>query len=154
MKMARRTLPTVTDTENFGRELAAELCAGDLVVLEGALGVGKTALTRGIASGLGVRGRVSSPTFVIAREHRPGGDRRNKAVGLVHVDAYRLLDSIDIHSRIDALDLDAGLDDAVVVVEWGKGLVEHLADRNLHVVLTRRHGSEVRIAEWEWAPGS
>src|SRR5690349_15895670 len=68
----RRELPTVADTEALGRELAAELRPGDLVVLDGPLGAGKTALTRGIAAGLGVEGRVSSPTFIIARQHRAG----------------------------------------------------------------------------------
>ena len=84
-------LPTTEDTEAFGRRLAIELAAGDLVVLDGPLGAGKTALARGIAAGLGVLGRVSSPTFIIAREHRagerPGG---GEPVAMVHVDAYRL----------------------------------------------------------------
>jgi tRNA threonylcarbamoyladenosine biosynthesis protein TsaE len=150
---ARRILPTVDDTENFGRELAAELHAGDLVVLEGGLGVGKTALTRGIAAGLGVRGRVSSPTFVIAREHRAGEHGNVATVGLVHVDVYRLLDSLDIGDQLDALDLDTGLEGAVVVVEWGAGLVEHLVDRHLRVVLARRPDSETRTVEWGWVPG-
>ncbi|MBB1045118.1 MULTISPECIES: tRNA (adenosine(37)-N6)-threonylcarbamoyltransferase complex ATPase subunit type 1 TsaE, partial [unclassified Dietzia] len=67
-----RTLPTVDDTRALGVELAGLLRAGDVVVLDGPLGAGKTALTTGIAAGLGVRGRVTSPTFVIARRHAPG----------------------------------------------------------------------------------
>lgn len=138
-----RPLPTVEDTEALGRELAAGLRAGDLVVLDGPLGAGKTALTRGIAAGLEVLGRVSSPTFVIARAHRPGA----RGVGLVHVDAYRLGGDLD---ELDALDLDADLDRAVVVVEWGRGVVEHLTDRHLLVRLVREPESDVRTASWEW----
>ncbi|GAB2722074.1 tRNA (adenosine(37)-N6)-threonylcarbamoyltransferase complex ATPase subunit type 1 TsaE [Nocardia thraciensis] len=145
----QRTLPTVEDTEALGRELAAELRPGDLVVLDGPLGAGKTALTRGIAAGLGVEGRVSSPTFIIARQHRAGS--RPGAVGMVHVDAYRLGGDLD---ELDALDLDTDLDDAVVVVEWGLGVVEHLADRHLRVLLRREPESETRTASWEWIGSS
>lgn len=115
----QRVLDTVEDTEAFGRELAATLRPGDLVVLDGPLGAGKTALTRGIAAGLGVAGRVSSPTFIIARAHkagvRPDG---TPGVAMVHVDAYRLAGDLD---ELDSLDLDTDLHHAVVVVEWGKG---------------------------------
>lgn len=142
-----RLLPEVTDTEALGRELAAGLRAGDLVVLDGPLGAGKTALTRGIASGLGVGGRVSSPTFVIARRH-PAGERADgPPVPLVHVDAYRLGGSLD---ELDALDLDTELDDAVVVVEWGSGMAERLTGRYLLVRMSREPESEVRTASWEW----
>ncbi|GAB4583298.1 tRNA (adenosine(37)-N6)-threonylcarbamoyltransferase complex ATPase subunit type 1 TsaE [Nocardia sp. IFM 10818] len=140
-----RMLPTVEDTERLGQELAAQLQAGDLVILDGPLGAGKTALTRGIAAGLGVQGRVSSPTFIIARQHRAGAEPGS--IGLVHVDAYRLGGDLD---ELDALDLDTDLDDAVVVVEWGLGVVEHLADRHLRVLLRREPDSDVRTAEWEW----
>ncbi|WP_227984224.1 tRNA (adenosine(37)-N6)-threonylcarbamoyltransferase complex ATPase subunit type 1 TsaE [Nocardia spumae] len=141
----RRQLPTVADTEALGRELAADLRPGDLVVLDGPLGAGKTALTRGIAAGLGVEGRVSSPTFIIARQHRAGA--RAGSIPLVHVDAYRLGGDLD---ELDALDLDADLHEAVVVVEWGLGVVEHLADRHLRVRLRREPESEIRTAIWEW----
>ncbi|MGW0248757.1 tRNA (adenosine(37)-N6)-threonylcarbamoyltransferase complex ATPase subunit type 1 TsaE [Nocardia goodfellowii] len=140
-------LPAVADTEALGRELAEELKAGDLVVLDGPLGAGKTALTRGIAAGLGVQGRVSSPTFIIARQHRAG----ERGVPLVHVDAYRLGGDLD---ELDALDLDTDLQDAVVVVEWGLGVVEHLADRHLRVRLSREPESDVRTAVWEWIAGT
>jgi tRNA threonylcarbamoyladenosine biosynthesis protein TsaE len=143
-------LPTVEDTEAFGRRLAAELRAGDLVVLDGPLGAGKTALTRGIAAGLGVEGRVTSPTFVIAREHRPGSPEGREPVGLVHVDAYRLGDGPNALDELDALDLDTDLTDTVVVVEWGGGLVEQLAGRHLRVRLRRDPGTDVRRAAWEW----
>ena len=150
-----RKLSTVDDTLQLGRELAAQLRAGDVVVLDGALGVGKTVLARGIAQGLGVQGRVTSPTFVIARSHRPGtpGD-----VGMVHVDAYRLLDGIQDDPRagdvllgeLDALDLDTELTDSVVVVEWGGGVVERLVERCLVVTLVRSPGSDQRHATWRW----
>ncbi|GAB4080495.1 tRNA (adenosine(37)-N6)-threonylcarbamoyltransferase complex ATPase subunit type 1 TsaE [Modestobacter muralis] len=130
-----RELPTVADTQAFGRELAALLRAGDLVVLAGPLGAGKTALTQGIGAGLGVRGPVTSPTFVLARVHRGG------RLTLVHVDAYRLGSMADV----DDLDLDATAEEAVTVVEWGHGLVEQLADEHLVVELDRRD-DDVRTA--------
>jgi len=132
-------LPTVADTERLGAALAERLEAGDLVVLSGPLGAGKTALARGIGAGLQVDAPVTSPTFVIARVHR--GQR----VPLVHVDAYRLGGVEDL----DALDLDTDLADAVVVVEWGEGLVERLADQHLLVRLERRD-DESRIANGRW----
>jgi tRNA threonylcarbamoyladenosine biosynthesis protein TsaE len=128
-------LPTVADTQAFGRQLATLLRAGDLVVLAGPLGAGKTALTQGIGAGLGVPGPVTSPTFVLARVHRGG------RVPLVHVDAYRLSGMADV----DDLDLDATTEEAVTVVEWGHGLVEQLADEHLVVELDRRD-DDVRTA--------
>ena len=137
-----RDLPEVTDTEALGRELGTLLRAGDLVILDGPLGAGKTALARGIAAGLGVQGRVSSPTFIIAREHRAGSP---DGPGMIHVDAYRLGGL----EELDALDLDTDLEAAVVVVEWGEGVVERLADRHLLVRLRRDSDTDVRHAEWE-----
>lgn len=145
--MTERVLPEVEDTEALGRELAGELSAGDLVILDGPLGAGKTALTRGIAAGLGVLGRVSSPTFIIAREHRAG---HAGGPGLVHVDAYRL-GGLD---ELDALDLDTDLEECVVVVEWGEGVAERLADRHLMVRLRRAEGTDVRTASWTWVDGA
>lgn len=142
-----RVLPEVEDTEALGRELAAHLAAGDLVILDGPLGAGKTALTRGIASGLGVLGRVSSPTFIIAREHRPGAAG---SPGLVHVDAYRL-GGLD---ELDALDLDTDLEECIVVVEWGEGVAERLTDRHLMIRLRRAEGTDVRTVTWEWVDGA
>jgi tRNA threonylcarbamoyladenosine biosynthesis protein TsaE len=132
----RRELPTVEDTRAFGHELAQQLRAGDLVVLSGPLGAGKTALTQGIGEGLRVRGRVTSPTFVIARVHRG-------PVPLVHVDAYRLRDSGALD--LDDLEIDEELDRAVVVVEWGEGIVEQLADSHLEVRI-ERHDDDTRTA--------
>ena len=130
--MTEVRLPDAEATREFGRALAGVLRAGDLVVLTGELGAGKTTLTQGIGAGLRVRGQVASPTFVIAREHPPleGGP------GLVHVDAYRL-GSLD---EVDALDLDASLDEAVTVVEWGEGWVEGLTDDRLEITLQRPRG--------------
>ena len=139
-------LPGTADTEALGERLAADLRAGDLLVLAGPLGAGKTALVRGLARGLGVAGPVTSPTFVIAREHRPlpGG----AGVPLVHVDAYRLGlagDPDDVAAELDDLDLDTDLTGAVVAVEWGEGVAERLAARHLLVRLDRRP-DDVRVA--------
>ena len=144
-------LPEPADTEALGERLAAGLRAGDLVVLAGPLGAGKTAFVRGLARGLGVTGPVTSPTFVIAREHppAPGG----AGVPLVHVDAYRLgiangpggARPADIAAELDDLDLDTDLARAVVAVEWGEGVAERLAARHLLVRLDRRP-DDVRVA--------
>jgi tRNA threonylcarbamoyladenosine biosynthesis protein TsaE len=131
-------LPTAADTEALGERLAAGLGAGDLVVLTGPLGAGKTVLVRGLARGLGVTGAVTSPTFVIAREHRSG---RDGGVPLVHVDAYRLGGP----AELDDLDLDTDLAAAVVAVEWGEGVAERLAERHVLVRLDRRP-DDVRTA--------
>ena len=151
-----RELPEVADTEAFGAELATVLSPGDLVILDGPLGAGKTALARGIGAGLGIEERVTSPTFIIAREHRPG---RPGGPAMVHVDAYRLgLAGDDGEGglarggldELDALDLDTELTDAVVVVEWGEGVAERLAQRYLVVRLRRDVDTDVRHVEWEW----
>ncbi|MBW0089798.1 tRNA (adenosine(37)-N6)-threonylcarbamoyltransferase complex ATPase subunit type 1 TsaE [Pseudonocardia sp. KRD-184] len=134
-------LPDVADTEALGERLAAGLAAGDLVVLSGPLGAGKTAFVRGLARGLGVSGPVTSPTFVIAREHRAGA----RGVPLVHVDAYRLGLAADVAAELDDLDLDTDLADAVVAVEWGEGVAERLSARHLLVRL-RRRPDDVRVA--------
>lgn len=132
-----RELPTVADTHNFGRRLGGLLRSGDLLVLTGPLGAGKTALVQGIAAGLGVLGDITSPTFVIARVHRPDPSQGGGAT-LVHADAYRLGDAVDPRAEIDDLDLDASVDEAVTVVEWGEGMVEHLVDAHLRVCIDRR----------------
>ena len=129
-------LATVDDTHAFGRRLAAVLRPGDLLLLTGPLGAGKTALAQGIGAGLGVLGAITSPTFVIARVHRPD-PARGGAVPLVHADAYRLGDKPDPRLEIDDLDLDASAEDSVTVVEWGEGLVEHLNDEYLQVRIDR-----------------
>ncbi len=129
-------LPTPADTHALGVALADLFRPGDLVVLVGPLGAGKTALTQGIGVGLGVGEPVTSPTFVIARVHHGG------RVPLVHVDAYRLRSVADV----DDLDLDASAAESVTVVEWGQGLVEQMADEHLEVRLDRRD-DDVRTAQ-------
>jgi len=143
-------LTSPDDTLALGRRLGAELRAGDVVVLSGPLGAGKTLLTKGIAEALDVDGPITSPTFVLARLHRA---RRADAPALVHVDVYRLLDhgAADLLAELDSLDLDTDLDDAVVVVEWGEGLAERLSDRHLEVRLERLSDSETRTAVWQWS---
>ena len=137
------TLPTPEDTRALGVELADLLRAGDLVVLVGPLGAGKTALTQGIGLGLGVREPVTSPTFVIARVHTGG------RLPLVHVDAYRLGSVADV----DDLDLDASAEESVTVVEWGQGLVEQLAEEHLEVRLERRDDDVRTITLVPHGPG-
>jgi tRNA threonylcarbamoyladenosine biosynthesis protein TsaE len=142
-------LSTVDDTRDFGRRLADLLRPGDLVILSGPLGAGKTALAQGIGVGLGVAEPVTSPTFVIARVHHGG------RVPLVHVDAYRLGAVADPRAEVDDLDLDASVDDSVTLVEWGEGMVEQLADAHLEVRLERRDDDSrevvLRSSGGDWA---
>ena len=110
-------------TRAFGEDLGRILAAGDLLMLSGGLGAGKTTLTQGIGVGMGVRGRVASPTFIVARVHPSlsGGP------DLIHADAYRITDLNDL----ETLDLDSSLDEAVTVVEWGEGKTEAMSDERL-----------------------
>ena len=135
-RLLRVRLQTVEDTQAWGARLGAVLEAGDLLVLSGGLGAGKTSLTQGIAEGLQVRGPITSPTFVISRVHPSlvGGP------DLVHVDAYRLGGL----AELDDLDLDASLDSAVTVVEWGHGVAEQLSEDYLEVTLS---GHETRTVD-------
>jgi tRNA threonylcarbamoyladenosine biosynthesis protein TsaE len=140
-------LATAEDTRAWGARLGGVLRAGDLVVLTGDLGAGKTTLTQGIAEGLGVRGPVTSPTFVIARVHPSlvGGP------ALVHVDAYRLGGL----AELDDLDLDTSLEESVTIVEWGHGLAEGLSEDRLEVTLRGDGERTVAVApsgpRWEGA---
>lgn len=143
-------LLTADDTIALGARLGGELRAGDVVVLSGPLGAGKTVLAKGIAQAMDVEGLVLSPTFVLARVHRA---RHAGAPAMVHVDLYRLLDeaSVDLLAELDSLDLDADLDDAVVVVEWGEGVAERLSDSHLDIRLERAPDTDVRTAIWQWS---
>ena len=131
------TVGTAEQTHALAATLGAGLEAGDLLVLTGELGAGKTTFTQGLGEGLGVRAGIISPTFVLVRIHpnlpdgpRPGGP------DLVHVDAYRLASA----SEIDDIDLENTMDSAVTVVEWGRGRVEHLSESRLEVELHRQLG--------------
>jgi len=132
---ARVLLDTAVATTDemgaLGARLAAVLRAGDLVVLTGPLGAGKTTLTRGLGAALGARGQVSSPTFVLARTHPT-----TSGPDLVHVDAYRLSDPVEL----DDLDLD--WDASIVVVEWGRGFVDGISNSVLDVEIVRATGAD------------
>ncbi|MFC9918011.1 tRNA (adenosine(37)-N6)-threonylcarbamoyltransferase complex ATPase subunit type 1 TsaE [Agromyces binzhouensis] len=128
----RRSVADAEAMESLGRELGRTLRAGDLVVLTGPLGAGKTTLTRGIGDGLGVRGPVQSPTFVLARTHPSLVGR----APLVHVDAYRLGSAAELE------DLDLDFARSVVVVEWGAGLLDDVSESWLEVVIARRLGHD------------
>ncbi len=143
-------LSTAEDTKTLGAKLGGQLRAGDVVVLSGPLGAGKTVLAKGIAEAMDVYGPVMSPTYVLARVHRP---RKSGSPAMVHVDMYRLLDhaGADLLGELDSLDLDTDLADAVVVVEWGEGIVERLSDRYLDIRLERAVDTEVRTAIWRWS---
>lgn len=121
-------------TRALGEDLGRILAAGDLVMLSGGLGAGKTTLTQGIGIGMGVRGRVASPTFIVARVHPSlsGGP------DLIHVDAYRIKDLSDL----ETLDLDSSLDEAVTVVEWGEGKTEAMSDERLSIEVRRASGGQ------------
>ncbi|WP_182354938.1 tRNA (adenosine(37)-N6)-threonylcarbamoyltransferase complex ATPase subunit type 1 TsaE [Flaviflexus huanghaiensis] len=123
---------TAEDTQEVGRRLGGLVAAGDLIMLAGPLGAGKTTFVQGLAQGMGVHGRVTSPTFVISHIHRG-------SIDLVHVDAYRL-DSLE---DVESLDLDASLGDSVTVIEWGRGKTDALSDDRLEIDIARPLGSRV-----------
>lgn len=129
------TIATPEEMEELGARLADRLQAGDLIALNGELGAGKTTLTRGLGRALGVRGRVTSPTFVLARTHP-----RAEGAPLVHVDAYRLSNAADL----DDLDLDYR--GSIVVVEWAAGMVDAVADSWLDIHIDRPTGASGPIA--------
>ncbi len=123
----RAHLGSLADMRTFAEELAGHLRAGDLLILTGNLGAGKTTFTQSLGRALDVTGRITSPTFIIAREHpsRSGGP------ALVHVDAYRLADG----EELEDLDLDSELDESITVVEWGAGLAEQLSTDYLEITI-------------------
>lgn len=125
------TIPEADDMRALGAAIGRNAQPGDLVMLTGPLGAGKTTMTQGIAAGLGVKGTVASPTFVIAQIHH------GESMDLVHVDAYRL-GSVE---ELDALDLDTTLEESLTVVEWGQGKVEVLTDDRLELLISRPMGT-------------
>ncbi|MGP9816798.1 tRNA (adenosine(37)-N6)-threonylcarbamoyltransferase complex ATPase subunit type 1 TsaE [Arthrobacter sp. MYb229] len=134
-------LEDLTATEALGEALGSHLSAGDLVILTGSLGAGKTTLTQSLGLGLNVREGIISPTFVLARQHPSLAD----GPGLIHVDAYRLNGDSDV----DTLDLESTLADSVTVVEWGLGKVEHLSDSRLEIQLDREVWAVPASNPWE-----
>jgi tRNA threonylcarbamoyladenosine biosynthesis protein TsaE len=126
------TIATPEAMESLGALVAGQLGAGDLVLLNGELGAGKTTLTRGLGAELGVRGAVTSPTFVLARTHP-----RVSGVPLVHVDAYRLSSAIELD------DLDIDFERSIVVVEWGAGLLDGIAEHWIQIDILRPAGGAV-----------
>jgi tRNA threonylcarbamoyladenosine biosynthesis protein TsaE len=126
------TIETPEQMADLGARIAARLRAGDLVTLNGELGAGKTTLTRGLGAALGVRGAVTSPTFVLARTHP-----REQGAPLVHVDAYRLSTA----AELDDLDIDFAA--SIVVVEWGEGLLDGITDDWLQLDIVRPVGGTV-----------
>ena len=130
--MTTLAIPTPHAMGELGALIAAQLEAGDLVTLNGELGAGKTTLTRGLGAALGVRGSVTSPTFVLARTHP-----REHGAPLVHVDAYRLSSAIELD------DLDIDFPASIVVVEWGEGLLDGITDEWLQLDIVRPVGGVV-----------
>lgn len=131
------TVTSADETRSVGEELGRLLRAGDLVMLRGELGAGKTTFTQGIGRGMGVRGQVASPTFIVARVHPSisGGP------DLIHADAYRIRDLEDL----ETLDLDSTIDEAVTVVEWGEGKTEAMSDARLEIEVRRARGGAVAL---------
>jgi tRNA threonylcarbamoyladenosine biosynthesis protein TsaE len=129
VKLTDVDIQSVEEMKAIGAKLGAHLRAGDLILLSGPLGAGKTAFTQGIASFLGIE-NVTSPTFVISRIHGAG----DTGLGLLHIDAYRLQGQ-DGGALFDDLDLVDYLATHIAVVEWGEGLVEYLSDQYLEIIL-------------------
>lgn len=161
-RVARKLMvPTADEMRAAGERIGRTLQPGTVVVLTGPLGAGKTTLTQGIAAGLGVKGRVQSPTFTIVRSHKPG---ETGGPGMLHMDAYRLLGQdvseglepglhVDRNMVLDALeslDIDADIDDVVVVAEWGRGVVETLSDKVLDIQIERGADSDIRTLSMQW----
>jgi tRNA threonylcarbamoyl adenosine modification protein YjeE len=125
--LARFEVETPEQMHDLGLKIAKELRKGDLVLLSGQMGAGKTTLSRGVGEGLKVLGTVSSPTFVIARTHKT----RDGQAPLVHVDAYRLTSPAELD------DLDIDFENSIVLVEWGRGFTEGIVDSFLDVEIIR-----------------
>lgn len=140
--MTSYTVDTPEAMHQLGLSLGATFKAGDLVLLTGPLGAGKTTLTRGIGEALGAIGNVSSPTFVIARTHKLNGPRKELSETLlVHVDAYRLGSAAELD------DLDIDFENSITIVEWGKGFTDGITDRWIEIEIERDHTGESEVRE-------
>lgn len=140
--MSKYTVATPEEMHELGLSLGATFKAGDLVLLTGPLGAGKTTLTRGIAEALGAIGNVSSPTYVIARTHKLNGKRAELGDAvLVHVDAYRLGSAAELD------DLDIDFENSITIVEWGKGFTDGIAERWVEIEIERDHTGESEVRE-------
>lgn len=140
--MTKHTIETPEAMHELGLSLGSRFKAGDLIVLTGPLGAGKTTLTRGIGEALGAIGNVSSPTFVIARTHKLDGSRKDLAdTVLVHVDAYRLGSAAELD------DLDIDFENSITIVEWGKGFTDGISDRWIEIEIERDHTGESEVRQ-------
>lgn len=140
--MTKHTIETPEAMHELGLSLGSRFKAGDLIVLTGPLGAGKTTLTRGIGEALGAIGNVSSPTFVIARTHKLDGSRKDLAdTVLVHVDAYRLGSAAELD------DLDIDFENSITIVEWGKGFTDGISDHWIEIEIERDHTGESEVRQ-------
>lgn len=135
--MISQSVNTAEEMRTFAAEFARSLISGDVIILSGPLGAGKTTFTQGLADGLNVRGPITSPTFVISRVHPSLGD----GPALIHVDAYR----VNSLSEIDDLDLDSDLAHSVLVAEWGEGKIDALVQPTYVIDIARSDNDEVRM---------
>ena len=135
------TISTPEAMYQLGKDIGTQLLAGDLLVLNGPLGAGKTLLTQGIGDALGITG-ITSPTFVISRIHKAG----SRGVPLIHVDAYRLIQSENPIFSLDDLDLDSEREDAITVIEWGGDLAARLSDERLEIFIDRTKNAREVVA--------
>ena len=124
-----KEISSAEEMHNLGAKIGAQLIAGDLVLLNGDLGAGKTVLVQGIAQSLGIEG-VTSPTFVISKSYKG-------VLPLIHVDVYRLLDSGKAALFLDDLDLDSDRENSVTVIEWGGAESARLSDQRLEITIDR-----------------
>lgn len=124
-----KEISSAEEMHNLGAKIGAQLIAGDLILLNGDLGAGKTVLVQGIAQSLGIEG-VTSPTFVISKSYKG-------VLPLIHVDVYRLLDSGKAALFLDDLDLDSDRENSVTVIEWGGAESARLSDQRLEITIDR-----------------
>ena len=138
------TIATPEAMYQLGLSIAAHLRAGDLVLVNGPLGAGKTVLAQGVGAGLGVTG-ITSPTFVISRVHKA-------AIPFIHVDAYRLIDSENPNLYLDDLDLDIA--NSITVIEWGGAESARLSEDRLEITIDRSNEErsvEIKAVGPRWA---